>query len=113
MDSGLAPSGRPGMTLNESPARRWAPCLGENRSRSLRRPGRCAANTWRRSRGRICAAARQLVVADMQMDAPRGDVDLDLVAGLHQGKRTTDKAFRRDVQNAGAVAGAAHAGVGN
>jgi hypothetical protein len=47
------------------------------------------------------------------MDAARGDVDLDLVAGLHEGKRTADKALRRHMQNAGAVAGAAHARVGN
>ena len=49
----------------------------------------------------------------MQMNAARGDVDLDLVAGLHQSQRAADKALRRHMQNAGAVAGAAHARVGN
>src|ERR1035441_5079060 len=59
------------------------------------------------------AAAAHLVVAHMQMDAARGHIDLDLVAGLHEGKRAADEAFRRDVKNTGAVAGAAHARVGD
>src|SRR5215472_13052851 len=49
----------------------------------------------------------------MQVDAARGDIDLDLIAGLHQRQRPADKALRRHVQNASAVAGAAHARVGN
>src|SRR3954466_13382291 len=48
--------------------------------------------------------SRELGVADMQMDHPLVDVDLDLVAGLHEGERPADEAFRRDVQDAGAVA---------
>src|SRR5689334_8510691 len=48
--------------------------------------------------------ALELVVAHMQMDAARGDVDLDLVACRHERERAADEAFRRDVQNAGTVA---------
>src|ERR1039457_1680835 len=58
------------------------------------------------------AAARKLIVTDMQMDAARGHIHLDLVAGLHESERAADKAFRRHMQNAGAVAGAAHARIG-
>src|ERR1700753_3492705 len=53
-------------------------------------------------------APRQLSVDDMEVDRALVDVDLDLVAGLHEIERTTDEAFRRDVQDARAVAGAAH-----
>ncbi len=42
-----------------------------------------------------------------------GHVDLDLVAGLHECERAADEALRRHVQDAGAVAGAAHARVGD
>src|ERR1700692_5036115 len=75
----------------------------------LRIHGAVAAGVFRRRRRPGGAAARKLVVADVEVDAPRGDVDLDLVAGLHESERTADKALRRDMQNAGAVAGAAHA----
>jgi hypothetical protein len=37
----------------------------------------------------------QLLVADVQMDAAGGDVELDLVAVLHQSQRAADKGFRR------------------
>ena len=67
-------------------------------------------NTWRRSRAHKAAAgcpggapARKFVVADMRMDAACRDVDLDLVAGLHQRQRAADKTFRGDVQDAGAI----------
>ena len=59
------------------------------------------------------APPRQFFVADVQMDFARGDIDFDLVAGLHEGQRAADKTFRRDVQDTGAVTGAAHARVGD
>src|SRR5258708_3575826 len=59
---------------------------------------------WRLPAG---AAARHDLVADMQVDAARRNVDLDLVTGLHERQRAADKTLRRDVQDAGAVAGAA------
>src|SRR6516165_10596806 len=72
--------------LNESPARRW------------RLPGR--------------VPARKLLCGNVQVDAPRVDIDLDLISVLHQRQGATDKALWRHVQDAGAVARAAHAGIG-
>src|SRR4030095_463244 len=48
-----------------------------------------------------------------KMDSTRGDVHLDLVAGPDEGKRPADEAFRRNMKNAGSIAGAAHARVRN
>ncbi len=79
----------------------------------LRIHGAVAARVTRRRLFPGGAAARQLLVRHVQMDAALVDIDLDLVAGLHEGERTADEAFRRHVQDAGAVAGAAHARVGN
>jgi hypothetical protein len=45
------------------------------------------------------------------MDTARRHVDLDGVAGAHECQRPADEAFRRHMQDAGAVAGAAHASV--
>src|SRR6516225_1211834 len=59
------------------------------------------------------ATERELLVADMQREPPRRDVDLDRVAVLDQRERAPDKGFRRDVQNARAVARAAHTRVRN
>src|SRR5438128_538596 len=59
------------------------------------------------------AAAGNFFVQNVQMDAARGHIDFDLVAGLDEGKRTANEAFRRHMQNAGAVARAAHARIGN
>ena len=75
--------------------------------------GAIAAGIMRRRRSPGGAPARKFVVADVQMNAACRDIDLDLVAGLHQRQRTADKTFRGDVQDAGAVACAAHACVGN
>ena len=82
-----------------------ADVLGEHRA--------VAARIFRRRRLPGGLAAGQFLVADVQMDAALVDVDLDLVAGLHEGERAADEAFRRDMQDAGAVAGAAHAAVGD
>src|SRR5262245_22872821 len=59
------------------------------------------------------AAAVELLLADGEVDAAIGDIDLDRIAGLHEGERSADIALRRDVQDAGAVAGAAHTAVGD
>src|SRR5262249_24550741 len=59
------------------------------------------------------AAAGDFLVRNMQMNAAGRDVDFDLVAGLDESKRTADETFGSHMKNAGAVAGAAHARVGN
>src|SRR3984957_280067 len=43
------------------------------------------------------AAARDLLVGHVQVDAPRLGVDLDLVAGAHEGEGSADEALRRDM----------------
>src|ERR1700686_2574233 len=70
-----------------------------------------AAQKVRRRRSPGCAAARELFITDVKVYFSPRDVDLDLVAGLHQSEWTADITFRRDVQDARAVAGAAHARV--
>src|SRR5215470_2978403 len=42
----------------------------------------------------------EFLLTNMQMNPPRGHVDLDLVAGLHQRERAAYETFRRDVQDA-------------
>ncbi len=59
------------------------------------------------------AAPVELLIAHLHAQAPSGDVELDDVAVAHQSERTADKGFRRDMQDAGAVARAAHARVGD
>ena len=59
------------------------------------------------------AAPRELVVVDVQVDAPRRHVERDPVAGRHQRERPADRALGRDVQHARAVVRAAHARVGD
>ena len=77
----------------------------------------CAANMPAIAAGRRAAlaarrrGAAQLVLADEQIDLPRLHVHLDQVAGPHEGERAADRGFGRDVQDAGAVGGAAHPGV--
>src|SRR5688572_14125339 len=72
-----------------------------------------AAAIARRRRRPDRLAARQFRIADMEVDAALVDIDLDLVAGLDEGEWTADEAFRRDMQDAGAIARPAHAAVGN
>src|SRR5450631_147608 len=55
------------------------------------------------------AALCQLRLRNIEIDAARGDVERDAVAVLHERQRPADIGFRRDMQDAGAVAGAAHA----
>src|SRR5689334_20010421 len=73
-----------------------ADVLGEHRAIAARVFG------GRRRPGGLPAG--EFGVADMQMDHPLVDVDLDLVAGLHESQRTADEALRRHVENARAVA---------
>src|SRR5437879_105655 len=49
----------------------------------------------------------------IQIDGARGDIERDAVAALHQRQRTADVGLRRDMQDAGAVAGSAHARIRN
>ncbi len=59
----------------------------------------------------LAAAACEFRVADEEFERAVGDVELDEVACLDEGERATRCGFRGHVQDAGAVAGAAHAGV--
>src|SRR4029077_2128385 len=59
------------------------------------------------------SAPGQFLVAYAHIQLARGDVQLDDVAFLQQRERSTDKRFRRDMQDARAVACAAHARVGD
>src|SRR4249920_2091431 len=61
----------------------------------------------------VGAASGDFFVRHMEMDAARRHVNLDLVACFHEGKRAADETLGRHMQNAGAVAGAAHARIGN
>src|SRR5690349_13821007 len=55
------------------------------------------------------SALGKLGLAHVETDGARGDIERDSVAVLHERQWPADKGFRRDVQNAGAIAGAAHA----
>src|SRR5262249_31984408 len=57
------------------------------------------------------AAAVELLLRDVQMDAPRRHVHLDRVASLNERQGPAHEALRRHMQDAGAVARAAHAPV--
>src|SRR5215831_11995139 len=71
--------------------------------------------TWITWRGLLpgSTTAADFLLRDMEMNAPRRDVHLYLVAGAHKSERAADKAFRRDVENARAIARTAHACIGN
>ena len=58
-------------------------------------------------------AAFQFGVVDLHLDQALVHIDRHHIAGLHQRQRPADIALRRDVQNAGAIAGAAHPRVGD
>src|SRR5437764_14417481 len=70
--------------------------------------GAIAARVARRRRLPGGAPRVELLLAHMQMNAARAHIDLALVAGVHEGQGAADKTFRRDVQDAGAIARAAH-----
>ena len=57
----------------------------------IKRP--VAARIFRRRLRPGRLAAGQFGIADMQMDQALVDVDLDLVAGLHESERAADEAF--------------------
>ncbi len=56
-------------------------------------------------------AAREFFIAHVEVDRARRHIDADRVAALHQRQRAADRRLRRAVQQAAAVAGAAHARV--
>src|SRR5438552_1332854 len=70
--------------------------------------GAVAALVMRRRRLPSLLAARQLVIGDGEMQLAAGHVELDDVAVAHQGERSADEGFRRYMEDAGAVARAAH-----
>ena len=73
-----------------------------------------AAAVLRRGRLPVGPALLQLLVGDVQRRAAaRGHVELDHVAVADERERAADVRLRRHVQHAGAVAGAAHARVGD
>src|SRR5215472_18422049 len=57
------------------------------------------------------AAPGELRLAHIEVDAARGDVERDLVAVPHQRQRSANIGLRRNMQDAGTIAGAAHARV--
>ena len=73
-------------------------------------PAVTSFEAWRRWRpgGTPCC---QFFVTNLQVNAPGCHVHADQVAGTNQGQGTTDIALRGHMQNAGTVAGAAHAGI--
>src|SRR5689334_13345907 len=72
----------------------------------LRKHRAIAALVMRLRRGPGGTALCKLLVGDMQVNAASGDIDLDLVAGLHQSQRPADKTLRCHMQDASAVTGA-------
>src|SRR5213596_1319376 len=61
--------------------------------------GAIAAGVARRGLLPGCAAAIELFLGDVEMDAPRRHVQLDRVAGFYEGQWATDKTFRRHMQD--------------
>src|ERR1700676_4105029 len=59
------------------------------------------------------APACELGVADLQLQTAFGDIELDDVAVAHKSQWPTGERFRRDMEHAGAVAGPAHARIGD
>ena len=55
----------------------------------------------------------EFVGRDVQVEAAVGDVEGDLVAGLDEGEWAAGEGLGRDVEDAGSVGGAGHAGVGD
>src|SRR5258708_23037343 len=66
------------------------------------------ALVMRRRRAPGAAAAREFFVGDVEMDAPRIGVDLDLIPGLNESQPPAHIAFRRPIPDAGAGTGAPH-----
>ncbi len=58
-------------------------------------------------------APGEFSIVDQHVQTAVGHVEHDLVAGLDQGEGAADMRFRRDMQHAGAVMGAAHARIGD
>ncbi len=55
----------------------------------------------------------ELLLAHVEMNFPRGHVELDHVPVLHERERSARRCFRRHMQHDGAVRRAAHARIGN
>ena len=102
--SGSGSGSVPSRKSKSQPSCAWLMCCGEHAAVAARR---------QRLGPPFGAAALQLVLADQEVDLARLDVDLDHVAGPDQGQRAADRGLGRDVQDAGAVGGAAHPRVGD
>ena len=85
------------------PSLAWVTCCGEQLGVAARGVG--FSGHPRRSAGGRALLPRP------EVEAAARDVEHDLVAGLHQGERPADERLGRDVQHAGAVRRAGHAGV--
>src|SRR5882724_7651237 len=118
MDSGLAAARRPGMTrlINRRLADRGA----ESRFEEVEIAAVVGLLDVAREHPAIAAleapfgllpfgaASGKLGFAHIEIDGARGDIEGDAVAVSHQSERSADIGFRRHMQNAGAVARAAH-----
>src|ERR1700751_5252384 len=60
---------------------------------------------WRPLLPRL-ASFSEFAIIDKQVEPARGCIDLDMITVTHQGQRTADKGFGRDVANATAPGGA-------
>ncbi len=60
----------------------------------------------------LCSARLELGFGDVEVEGAGLGIERDEVAILHESERAADEAFGRDMQDAGSVRGAAHAGIG-
>ncbi len=59
------------------------------------------------------ATGREFFFADVKSEGAIGGIEFDHVAVLHEGERAADRGFGRNVEDAGPVRGAGHAGIGD
>ena len=70
-----------------------------------------ASGSWRRRP--YCPARQRVWRRPLPGEAAAGNVERDHVAGTHERQRAAGRGFGRDVQDDGAVGGAAHARIGD
>lgn len=59
------------------------------------------------------ATGREFFLADVKRDGAISGIEFDHVTILHESERAADRRFRRNVEDAGAVGSAGHAGIGD
>ena len=64
-------------------------------------------------RGPGGASGREFFVADVKGEGAIGDIEFDEIAILHEGEGAADGGFGRNVEDAGSVGSAGHAGIGD